>query len=171
MEKAIQQWRQIWDRGKIGEGKTGTRNKKSTTIISSKPTKKRRQKRTRQINLLNQNMYEADVEHFGDKLQNKHEGLLRLMLQNISNLPAIKTHHKSRQIVDMLPRLAIDVMFLNEIGLNWNKLPPHQQWHDRTLGKINTTTSVFGWNRTDTFNKSYFQPGGTGIIAIDDTAH
>jgi hypothetical protein len=166
MEQAVQQWRRIWDRGKSVGGEP---NRTRQTLYHSRNTKRKTNSITQTtISFINEQ--EPDVELYGDSISKKEKGVLRLLLQNVSNVPEEKTHYKSRQLVETLTNLDVDIMFLNEVGLIWDKLPPHQQWHDRTESKIKTL-ALFNWNTKDIKSNSCHQPGGTGIIATNDTIH
>ena len=62
-------------------------------------------------------------------------------------------------------------MGLNEVGLNWSKIWDSDCWHERVLGKLKTSTANFAWNTTEKNKTAELQPGGVGIVAMDDTAH
>jgi hypothetical protein len=118
-----------------------------------------------------ENQDAADVEEFGERMQAKRDDVFRVGLQNITNLSEKKNVSKSRQIISYIVQKQFDVFMMTEVGLCWKFVALTDQWFERIFGKFRSSRSCFGYNKTELDKSKTLQPGGVGIIAVDDSSH
>jgi hypothetical protein len=99
------------------------------------------------------------------------ESVLRIVQQNVTNLPSNAKASKSRQFIDFIRRSQASVFTSQDIGLCLHKLPDKDQWCERVLGKLTSSSASFAYNLTELTNTSVHQPGGVGVISTDDVTH
>jgi hypothetical protein len=58
-----------------------------------------------------------------------------------------------------------------EVGLYWKLVSLADQWFERVFGKFRSICSFFAYNKAKPHQTTVLQPGGVGIIAVDDTSH
>ena len=117
------------------------------------------------------NITMTDAEAFGDSMKKKAPHTVRIGLHNIQLLPENSRHYKSRQLIDHINNSELDVLLMNEVGLNWKKVSADNQWVERTTGKLYGSKAVFAHNTTELALTDTIQYGGVGIIATHELAH
>ena len=90
---------------------------------------------------------------------------MRIALQNIQLLPESSRHYKSRQLITHIAQAELDILMINEVGLNWKAVSADNQWAERTTGKLIGSKAVFAHNTTELKSTATIQYGGVGIIA------
>jgi exonuclease III len=101
---------------------------------------------------------------FGDKLsRRKKKGSVRIIFQNINGFGKKKSN-KATSIKDFIKKRKVDILCMAEMNTNWD-----------VVGRMNTlpqvakswfaqTRAIAAHNNHD-FDRSEYQPGGTGIIS------
>jgi hypothetical protein len=110
-------------------------------------------------------------EEFGDVISRKPDRILRIWLQNINRLPALRNSVKSKKLISTIAHKQIDIALMTEVGLCWKLVHNSDQWHERTREAFQTTRSSFAYNTNELNMTSTVQFGGVGIMATDDAAH
>jgi hypothetical protein len=129
-------------------------------------------KTLQQYDLHKRNLDKADLETFGDKLHTPQPlSTLRIGFQNIGNLPASARTAKSRQIVEFITSSQMDVFCMNEVGLHFDLLPANVLWCSCVFGKLKTSSSIFGYNKTERQSTAVLQTGGVGIVATEEVSY
>jgi hypothetical protein len=144
---------------------------KGTQQNAKKKKKKELIKELQQLSLEGNNITLDDAEAFADTMQNKQPNTVRIALQNIQLLPENARHYKSRQLVSHIIQAELDVLMMNEVGLNWKAVAADNQWVERTIGKLNGSKTVFAHNTTELQTTDTIQYGGVGIIATKEITH
>jgi hypothetical protein len=135
------------------------RSKKKHQRTKTSPTAAK-QRTLNQYYLLHYNITKEDVEAFGDIMTSpRPESVLRIVQQNVGNLPSNANASKSR------------VFTSQEIGLCLRKLPDEDQWCERVFGRLESSSASFADNSTELATTSVHQPGGVGVISTDDVTH
>jgi hypothetical protein len=96
------------------------------------------------------------------------ESVLRIVQQNVGNLPANAKASKSRQFIDFIRRSQASVFTSQEIDLCLRKLPDKDQWCGRVFDRLASSSASFAYNSTELAHTSVHQTGGVGVIATDD---
>jgi hypothetical protein len=173
--QAVEAWKRLWDTGK-GNNDNNTKKDKRKQKKGKQKRKLRRSKKEtikqyQQRSLRGVNLDKLDTEEFGDKLQEKVDGILRIMLHNIANIPEDKRTSKSRQLMSYIVQKQADAFLMTEVGLCWKKVDSSNQWFERIFGKFRNARSVFAYNKTELSRTKVLQPGGVGMIVTDDASH
>ena len=197
LDCAIQAWKRLWNHGRETnenhqENKTNNEKSNKNPKNNKKHPKPRNNKKTRknsikninhrrtqtnsphlaQYDLHQRNITTQDVEEFGDKMTlPKPDTTFRIVSQNLNNIPESAKTEKSRQIIDFIRKSEASIFAMQEIGLCHSKLPPENQWHERVYGRLQATSSIFGYNRNELHMTDRLQPGGVGLLATDDVGH
>jgi hypothetical protein len=153
------------------ESKKARKKRLKGTSHNSKKKKKKRQKELQQLSLDGENITLNDAEAFADKMRAKPANTVRLALHNVQLLPPNARHYKSRQLIQHISQAELDVLLMNEVGLNWRALPAGNQWVERTTGKLNGSKAVFAHNTTELQTTDTIQYGGVGIVATQEIAN
>ena len=120
-----------------------------------------------------------DNDEFGDRLTNrkKPSNAERLLFHNISSLPehANPNHqrndedNKNHTFCKEIKDTEADICCFNEHGLNLDKIPAEDQWHERSLYQLPQHKAFFAYNTSDPYDmQEPTQWGGTGIIAMKE---
>ena len=144
---------------------------KGTPHNAKKKKKKRNYRELQQLSLDGENITLNDSEAFADKMKTKQRNTVRIALQNIQLLPENSRHYKSRQLITHIAQAELDVLMMNEVGLNWKAVPADNQWVERTTGKLNGSKAVFAHNTTEPKSTDTTQYGGVGIVVTQEIAH
>jgi hypothetical protein len=64
---------------------------------------------------------------------------IRIMLQNLQQLPIHGQADRSTQLMANIRELKPDVFLLNDVGLCWRNIPTHHQWQERTRTSLPPT--------------------------------
>jgi hypothetical protein len=168
--------RHNWGKQKGNEYRNESKKAKKKRLKGTpNNTKKKKKKKTyhelQQLSLAGENITLQDAESFADKMETKQPNTVRIALQNIQLLPVNSRHYKSRQLINHMIQAELDVLMMNEIGLNWRAVPADDQWVERTQGKLNGSRAVFAHNTTESEVTDAVQYGGVGIVATKEIAH
>jgi len=104
-------------------------------------------------------------------MQPKRDDIFRVGFQNISNLLEQKNTSKSRQSISYIVQKQYDVFMMAEVGLAWKLVALGDQWFECVFGKFRSIRSCFAYNKSEIQQTTVLQPGGVGIIALDDSSH
>ena len=121
-----------------------------------------------QLDLTGHNISRHDSEAYGDLMKTKPSETTRIALHNIQLLPENSKHYKSRLLIDHIYQAQLDCLLLNEVGLNWRALSSHDQWAERTFGKLKGSQALFSHNTTEPEHTDTIQYGGVGIVTNQD---
>ena len=124
--------------------------------------------RLNQTDLFNRNQDHEDNEEFGDQWVPRPEGIVRIISQNVANLPENAQTAKSRQCIDFIRSSHASLFSMQEVGLFMSKLRPEDQWFARVIGKFSASSATFAYNMNETAISPIRQPGGVGIIATEN---
>jgi endonuclease/exonuclease/phosphatase family metal-dependent hydrolase len=91
-------------------------------------------------------------------------------LHNIQLLPENSRHYKSRQLIHHIMQAELDLLVMNEVGLNWKAVPASNQWAERTTGQLHGSKVVFAHNTTEPALTDTIQYGGVGIVVTKELA-
>ena len=116
--RVADEWKKLWEYG------AGKRKKEEED--QNKRGKQRRKKRDRkehhdklkQITLHGKVIQDKNEEEYGDTLSGKPPQVIRLLFQNIDNLPEDAKDQKSIGVVNTIIQREADITMMNEIGLN-----------------------------------------------------
>jgi len=137
--------------------------------------KKKKKKQTyqefHQLSIEGTNVTMTDAEVFGDSMKKKPPNTVRIGPHNIQLMPKNSRHYKSRQLIDHISNAELDVLLMNEVGLNWEKVSANNQWVERTTGKLHGSKAILAHNTTELAITDTIQYGGAGIIATQELAH
>jgi hypothetical protein len=149
------------------------RNKrlKGTQLNTKKKKKEKTKPELHQLSIEGENITLDDAEAFADIMKTKPRHTIRIALQNIQLLPENARHYKSRQLINHIVQAELDVLLMNEVGLNWKAVSADNQWVERMTGKINGSRAVFAHNITELETTDTIQYGGVGIFATQELAH
>ena len=111
---------------------------------------------------------EDNPPYFGDFPRKVKRDCLRIASLNINRLQERINNPKDEILFKSINQYDIDILNLQEVGLNWYNIPRHDNWHSRTdlhlkaeMGRIQSKMSH---NTRDKTN-SKLQWGGTGIMS------
>ena len=116
-------WQWLWDKGK-----TQLPSSQATSTTHHQLQQRYNQIYTQQQTLLGNNLTTTDAEHFGDPLLTKPHNTLRVGFHNIHFLPFQAQHHKNYDLLTYIKSKDFDIYMFTEVGLNWSKVAPHNQW-------------------------------------------
>jgi hypothetical protein len=97
-------------------------------------------------------------------MKSKPPNTIRIGLHNIQLLPENSRHYKSRQLIHHIVQAELDLLMLNEVGLNWKAVPADNQWVERTTGRLQDSKEVFAHNTTEPDLTDTIQYGGVGML-------
>ena len=100
-------------------------------------------------------------EYWGDKMDTKPTGTLRVYYQNIHGLFHNNSWDKCKQIIDMINKNEINVAGFTETNL---KLNYHRTQYIHTLLCKRNRNSILITSSSDEHTRQSFQPGGTSMI-------
>ena len=107
---------------------------------------------------------------FGHSPHLKASNSIRIAGWNVNSFPL---SNRSIKFQDMIQHLLIqqyDIIAINETNKNW-KLVDHEQRPWRTLTGVWQSVHINMQNNTMDLTADKFQPGGTGIISTNESAH
>jgi hypothetical protein len=79
---------------------------------------------------------DVQAEAWGDRQTKKKKYTFPLLLQNIQRLPLSALESKHEDILNWMFTDEADAMILTEVNTYWPNVKPHQQWNERTKGRI-----------------------------------
>ena len=91
LQVAVGAWKRLWDTGK-GKGEKTNKKSKKQTKTTIRQGKRESLKHYYQRTLQGNNQDAMDVKEYGDCMRAKGDFVLRVGLQNISNLSETKKH-------------------------------------------------------------------------------
>jgi len=147
------------------------RMKGMTHNAKKKKKKKQTYQEFHQLSIEGTNITMTDAEVFGDSMKKKPPNTVRIGLHNIQLMPENSRHYKSRQLIDHISNAELDVLLMNEAGLNWKKVSADNQWVERTTDKLHGSKVILAHNTTELAITDTIQYEGVGIIATQELAH
>jgi hypothetical protein len=75
-----------------------------------------------QMTLFGENLQRADLEEYGDNIQDKAENNFRVTFQNITTLTESYKSNRSRRVIDTIKNTKADVFLMAEVSLYWPKI-------------------------------------------------
>ena len=70
----------------------------------------------------------------GDHCEGKNEGCIRIVSQNINSLGLVAGNMKEKNLNEFLMEKSVDVMGIQELNIQWNKVPHKDKIWDRFRG-------------------------------------
>jgi hypothetical protein len=114
---------------------------------------------------------DVQAEAWGDRQTKKKKYTFRLLLQNIQRLPLSARESKHEDILNWIFTDEADAVILTEVNTYWPNVKPHQQWNERTKGRIpQGEKHRFAHNRHGS-PPGTMQYGGVGALALGETRH
>ena len=111
---------------------------------------------------------------YGDRIQTKSSHHFRGISCQLGCLPVDPLDSKHETLAAAISKYQADAIALQEIGLNFSHCGVQGQWTSRMAYNkwfdLHCVKHVLAWNKTDQC-RSVRQWGGTGILAIGQTAH
>jgi hypothetical protein len=104
-------------------------------------------------------------------MKSKLPNTIHIGLHNIQPLPENSRHYKSRQLIHHIIQAELDLLMMNEVGLNWKAVPSDNQWVERTTGRLHDSKAVFAHNTTKPALTDTIQYGGVGIVVTKELAN
>ena len=121
-----------------------------------------------------QNGFELDPHdpYFGHPPSAVPEDWFRIGCININNLPPLRNETADAELCTQIHKYEIEVLLMQEPGVNWSLVPRHHQWLERNKSSFppNSVSVKFGFNTHDlTGSKQVW--GGTGIVSLGKLKH
>jgi exonuclease III len=124
---------------------------------------------------------EIDEPYFGDIPGQEKSGRFRVGCVNVNNLAPFKqglgpkiysTEAKDQGICKTVKDLHIDILLMQELGVNWAKVSSENQWKARAGVYLDPShTRSYMSHNTHSIQVSPLQAGGTGIMSYGRMAH
>ena len=112
------------------------------------------------------NRREEELPHWGDKIRNKHQHMIRICFGNVNNLGQRRDSYKTLQLQEVINNKDIDLMCMAEIGIHWNSIPAADNLWERTHGMFEDRRLSISYNKNDPLARRS-QYGGTAMLAIN----
>ena len=74
----------------------------------------------------------GDWEAWGDFLAQKPSGTIRIMFQNVQNLPTFNAHLKNKVLLGTFLDYQVDVYAMSEVGVHWLSVDKKNRLYNRT---------------------------------------
>ena len=100
----------------------------------------------------------------------KPDHTIRVMLQNLQQLPVIGMADCSTQLMANIKDHQPDILLFNDIGLCWKNIPIQDSWKERSRGRIPHHAFRFSYNKHEDKQEAV-QWGGTGVVCLDQARH
>lgn len=110
--------------------------------------------------------------YFGDlpgKVKSQH---FRIGSVNLNNLAPVLDDDKHAKLFTAINTYGIDIMLMQEVGVDWSAIPRKDGWHARVSEslEVKQTKSYMGYNR-QAIAKDGKQWGGTGVMSYGKISH
>ena len=120
----------------------------------------------------NQTGQSKDNTYFGDPLGEVEDGCFRIASINVNNLSPYKDESKDEQLFSDIKRNELDIILMQEIGVNWSQVSRPNQLRERAKfsfeeGTFRTKLSFNEHDNTGTPK----QWGGTGVGSYGKLTH
>ena len=109
-------------------------------------------------------------ECVGDALGTKDGDVIRVLTQNINGIGRDANNIKENMLQTYITDNAIDVVSIQQLNVCWPHLANKNKIWDRFRGWKESHKMAVAYNRREK-SKTYFQPGGTAIMAINKISH
>ena len=107
---------------------------------------------------------------YGTELRTRRPGFIRILSQNIDGMGFSSHSDKLNRLKETCDKYGIDVIGLQELNTNWEKVRPAQILNARVKRWKEDVRTVTAHNTTDPRLPRH-QYGGTALIAMDKLAH
>ena len=109
---------------------------------------------------------------FGDLIDFKEKGSIRIMFQNVNGFGYTTKSVKSLGIRDMINDKKVDVMAMAELNKNWGKMRRPNTLPQVCKGWFRRCRTVVAYNQHERRKKKgkIHQPGGTAVVSKGDMA-
>jgi len=105
------------------------------------------------------------------QIQPKTPNTIRLILQNIGRIDLLETGSIKLAAIQSYTQVAqVDICTITECNVDWTKAPAHlylaeqtRYWQEKSHWKVT--------NNTQETNNALYQPGGTGLVILNQLAH
>ena len=110
--------------------------------------------------------------YFGHILSEVQPGTFRVATINVNNLSTFSNDAKDLAFSSDIQRCELDIVLVQEIGVNWSKLDRRNQFHERMKDHFEqgTMRAKLSFNSHDK-SGSAKQWGGTGVISHGKLSH
>ena len=112
----------------------------------------------------------GDWEAWGDFLAQKLPNTIRIMFQNVQNLPTFNDHLKNKVLLGTFLDYQIDVYAMNEVGVHWLNVDEKNRMYNRTKGWFERSEISLAYNSTEKPSSEH-QWGGTAVMSVNKMAH
>ena len=115
---------------------------------------------------------ESSLPYFGDTPGRIRSDTFHLGNINIDNLPLTAHHSDNHRLFSAIQDFGLDVLLLQELGINWSRLSRAHQWKARADQYLDSShvKSRMSHNTHDHTNNPH-QWGGTGILSYGKISH
>ena len=79
----------------------------------------------------NTSSLQDDAPYFGHAPLKVPNGCFRVGSVNVANLPIYKSEAKNEQLFRHVLKYDLDILLMQEVGVNWAVLAPQDGWHQR----------------------------------------
>ena len=110
-------------------------------------------------------------EAYGDVIGLRRENVLRIGHININGLPESKDDEKNLRFKQAIDDHSMDIIGLSETNRCWHLLEQDHRWRERSKGWWETMQASIAYNIRDGELATPFQPGGTMILSLNESAH
>ena len=110
--------------------------------------------------------------YFGHTLSEVETGTFRIGTINVNNLSAYENDSKDLSLSSDIHRCELDITLLQEVGVNWSKVPRESQLRERMKDHfdLNHMKVRLGFNNHDKLGATK-QRGGTGVLSNGKLSH
>jgi hypothetical protein len=109
------------------------------------------------------------TEAWGDRLNDKREGICRIGLLNPSGFTLTGGWAKDDQLRDMMKMMEVDIMCYPEVNVCWHKLTQRNRLEERMMGWFEMLHRSVAYNYQER-SATRYQYGGTAIFSINNAA-
>ena len=99
-------------------------------------------------------------EAFGNLFTIRGQRMLRIMFQNVNNLPKHQWQEKSRALFRKIKQLQPDILGCAEVGLYPPQLSTFDTWENRARNTIPGAGATYAYNSTEVHNKLFYVSPG-----------
>ena len=115
--------------------------------------------------------HDGDYGDYGDTLTSrKPEKTLRILFQNVNNIPEEQWKEKGKKILETIQRFDPDFVGLAEMGLYPPRLSPQDTWQSRVRSAgFKDTKATYAYNKMQPHNTAHLT-GGLAMLATKEAS-
>ena len=102
---------------------------------------------------------------YGDSIEHKAEGVMRIYYQNLHGIKKSNTWHDLKYSVPILHTWGVDIMGFSETNVNWNS---KEENAIKAIYKDSYKHSIISTSNSSEISNSSYQQGGTATIITDN---